>query len=277
MKHLLVPIDFSNDSLNALEFAIMLANQMKYDVRLIHVKRKNADYDPSFDLKDFDEVLKSGIEENFDKIINEFCIKLKGGIDYRIREGRVYKEICNQAKYADAEMIVMGTHGVSGFEEKWVGSNAFRVVSSSSCPVLTLRYNFPKRPIKKIILPIDTSNETRLKVPFLASVANIFKAEIHLVDVCNNNRIKTRKILNEYSEQVINYLKNQNIDFVRESLRGNNISESIIEYALLNDADLIGIQIEPTQKPLNIWLEAYAQQMVNHSPIPVLSLKCVQK
>ena len=54
MKHLLVPIDFSNDSLNALEFAIILANRMKLGIRLIHVKRKNADYNPSFNLKDFD-------------------------------------------------------------------------------------------------------------------------------------------------------------------------------------------------------------------------------
>lgn len=272
-KHILVPVDFSSDSIHALEHAIMIANNLGFDIRLIHVKRKNADYDASFNLKDFDEVVKSGIEDNFEKVIADYQKELKGRFDYKIREGRIYTEICNQAKYDDAELIVMGTHGVSGFEEKWIGSNAYRVVSHATCPVVTIRYNFPKRDIKKIVMPIDLSEETRQKVPFITKLAQLFNAELHVVDIRENNKVATRKKLNEYTAQVVAYLKRRKVNFKRESLKGGNLADITIEYALLEDADLIATMTELNEKARLFWMGQYAQQMVNHSPIPVISFK----
>ncbi len=197
-KHILVPIDFSNDSIRALEHAILLSKKLNYNIRLIHVKRQNADYDASFNFNDFDEVLKSGVRDNFERITSEYSNEIKGEIDYKIREGRIYTEICNQAKYGDAEMIIMGTHGVSGFEEYWIGSNAFRVASNVTCPVITIRYNFPLRGITKIVLPIDSSDASRQKVPFIAGMALLFNAELHIIDVRENNKVSTIKKLKEY-------------------------------------------------------------------------------
>ncbi len=273
MSHILVPIDFSKDSINAFEHSILMANTMAYDIRLIHVKRKNADYNASFNLNDFDEVLISGIEDNFENLIATYKSDVKGEIDYRIREGRVYNEICNQAKYGDSDLIIMGTHGVSGFEEKWVGSNAFRIVNHASCPVITIRYNFPSRTIKKIVLPIDTSEETRQKVPFIAQLALIFKAEVHIIDVRDNNKVSTQKILDGYISQILSYLKRRKIKCVRDSLKGRNFADIIMEYALLCDADLIAIMSEANEVGKQIWLGSYAQQMVNHSPIPIISFQ----
>lgn len=270
-KHILVPVDFSNDSIRALEYAILISNKLKYDIRLIHVKRRNADYDTSFSYSDFDEVLKSGIRDNFENLIKEYSSQVKGAIDYRIREGRIYTEVCNQAKYGDASLIVMGTHGVSGFEEKWVGSNAFRIVNNAPCPVVTVRYNFPMRPIKKIVLPIDASVESRQKVPFIAELAQIFNAELHIIDVRDNNRQSTRKKLIEYTKLVRQYLERRKVKTIYDSLKGKNLSEVCIEYALMIDADLVSITREQGDKTKLFWVGLYSQQMVNHSPIPIIS------
>lgn len=270
-KHILVPVDFSNDSIRALEYAILLANQLSYNIRLIHVKRRNADYDPSFNFRDFDEVLKSGIKGNFETLIKNYLSQVKGSIDYRIREGRIYTEICNQATYGDASFIVMGTHGVSGFEERWVGSNAFRIVNHACCPVVTIRYNFPMRPISKIVLPIDASIESRRKVPFIVELAQIFNAELHVIDVRDNNRQATKKRLHEYTSQVKQYLERRKIKTVYDSLKGKKISDICIEYALIIDADLIAIMNDKPEKTHLLWVGHNAQQMVNHSPIPIIS------
>lgn len=269
--HILVPIDFSNDSIHALEYAIDIANRLNFDIRLIHVKRKNADYNASFNLQDFDEVLKAGIIDNFEKLLEKYKDKLNGYFDYRIREGRIFNEICNQGKYGDSEFIIMGTHGVSGFEERWMGSNAFRVVSHADRPVISTRYDFPMRPIKHIILPIDKTADTRLKVPIVAKLALTFNAKVSVVDVRDNNRIATRKRLDEYMAQVMLYLERKKINCGRSSLKGYNISDTLIEYALINDADLIAIMNDRTEKAKTILIGQVAQQMVNHSPIPVLS------
>jgi len=271
MGHILIPIDFSNDSVNALEHGIILANEFQYDIRLIHVKRKNADYNASFNLNDFDEVLISGIEDNFEKLIYSYKNELNGRIDYRIREGRIYTEICNQAKYGDADLIIMGTHGVTGFEERWVGSNAFRVVNNAPCPVVTIRYNFPKRQIKRIILPIDVSKETRQKVPFIAQLATLFKAEVYIVDVRDNNKIATRKTLDGYVMHVKAYLRRRKVKYTCESIKGKSISDTLIEYSILCDADLIAIMNENSERTHKLLVGPHSEHMVNHSPIPIIS------
>ncbi len=272
-KHILVPIDFSDSSLHALDYAVMVANTLKYDILLIHVKRKNADYDSSISLKDFEEVLQSGAMDKFDQVLAQYRPLLHGDLDYRIRDGRIYTEICNQAKYGDSSLIIMGTHGVSGFEEKWVGSNAFRVASHATCPVFTVRYDFPLRPVKRIIMPIDTSEDTRIKVPYVARLAQAFQAEVLALDVRDNNKISTRKVLNEYMAQVMSYLKRKNIVCTRESLKGGNLSDTIIEYALISDGDLVAMMIEQHDKSRNFLAGAHAQQIVNHSPIPVFTIR----
>ncbi len=272
-RYILVPVDFSADSINALEHAIVYSNKMGYNLRMIHVKRKNADYDPSFNLEDFDEVLKSGVIENFEKLMAQYKDLIAGKIDYCVREGRVYTEITNQAKYGDARMIIMGTHGVSGFEEKWAGSNAFRVVSHASCPVITIRNSFGIRPLKKIILPIDQTFQTRQKVPLVTKIALLFGAEILAVDVRENNKNSTRKILDEYMNAVIQFLERHKVKFSRESIKGSNLANVTIECALLNDADLIATMIDRNENSRQIFTSPSAQQMVNHSPIPVLSIK----
>lgn len=272
MDHIIVPVDFSDDAFNALDYAVKIANKMNMSIRLMHVKRKHADYNSSFNMSDFDEVLTSGIRDKFDAVIAQYNKNLNKEFDYIIRQGRVCNEICNQAKYGDAEMIIMGTHGINGIKERWLGSNAFRVVDSADSPVLTVRFDFIIRPMNKIVLPIDISKTTRLKVPYVAKLAKLFNAEILVVDVRDSNRISTRKILNDYMAQVINYLDAHKIKCSRDSLKGKSITNSIIEYAVLNDADLIGIMNERADKIRNFWLGSQVQQMINHSPIPVLTV-----
>lgn len=272
-KHILVPIDFSNDSIRALEYAIGLALILESTIKLIHVKRQNADYDASFNLNDFDEVLLNRVEDNFSQLIAKMSAKYSIEIDYCIREGRIYTEICNQAKYGDSSLIIMGTHGVSGFEEKWVGSNAYRVVSHSSCPVFTVRNNFPMRPIKKIVLPIDKSPHSRQKVPFVVDLALRLQADLLIVSLCENQRSGTIKRVKEYMTQVRDYMKRRKVNCIYENLKGRNLADLCIEYALLNDADIIAIMTEQTDNTKSFWLGQYAQQMVNHSPVPILSFR----
>ena len=169
-------------------------------------------------------------------------------------------------------MIVMGTHGISGFEEFWVGSNAYRVVCKAPCPVYTVRYGYKKLKIEKIILPIDAVRETRKKVPFTADLALNTGAEIHVIAVRETNRKDIILRLEKYVDQTEEYLKNRKIRVVTDSLKGSNISDITIAYAVHNHASLISIVSNQRGTPLNLYLSTTAQEMVNHSPIPILSV-----
>ncbi|MCK4661683.1 MAG: universal stress protein [Bacteroidales bacterium] len=273
MKNILVPIDFSEDSINALEFAINIANKFNANIRMLHVKSKYSNYESTYNFKNYNNILNNSIKDYFEIKLKNYKNKLNGKLDYKIRDGKIYREITNQAKYDDAELIVMGTHGVSGFEELWVGSNAYRVVTNATCPVVTIRNDFKNKEIKKIVLPIDTTEETRQKVPFISLLAKAFDAEIFVVTVRESEIPDIIKKLTQYSEQVIEYISNKGIKCQSYSLVGTNITDITIDYALKIEADLIAAMTEQTENPKNIFLGAYAQQMVNHSTIPVISLR----
>lgn len=273
MKHVLVPVDFSEDSVNALEMAVQYANAMNHDIRLMHVIKDAVFYQRSFTLTNLVDVKNEKVIQNLKKLIEEYQPKVKNHIDFRIRSGKVYNEIANQAKYGEAELIVIGTHGTSGFEELWLGSNAYKVVNNSPCPVLSLRNSYKRHQFNKIVLPIDDTPETRQKVPYAARIASQFNAEIHLVRVTETKKQSILERINEYANQVTSFFENNDIQYINELLTGNNLTDVTIDYAMRHDADLIIIMTEQSESTKNIWLGPYAQQMVNHSPLPVLSIQ----
>ncbi|MBN2172556.1 MAG: universal stress protein [Bacteroidales bacterium] len=271
MKNIIVAIDFSRCSIHALEYAIFLANKMKANILMVWVDNTTSDESV------FPEYVggsRKEISNNFDELISKYSALLKEGeISYKIRKGKVHHEIANQAKYSDAELVIAGTHGVTGFEEFWIGSNAYRIVTYAPCPVITVRTSFEfKNQIARIVLPIDSSLETRQKLPFTTKIAKYFNSEIHVVSLYSTSIKAVQQKVDIYTSQVKKYLEEENVKFHVESLQAENITNSTINYSREVDADIIAIMTEQETTTANLFLGAYAQQMVNHSPIPVLSI-----
>jgi nucleotide-binding universal stress UspA family protein len=271
MKQIIVATDFSRCSLHAFEYAIVLANRIKANILLVWVDNTRTDESV------YPDVItgsRKEITDNFEEIIEKYREQLNPGkITYKIRKGKVHIEVANQAKYSDAMIVVAGTHGISGFEEFWIGSNAYRIVTYAPCPVITVRtgYNFRDN-IERIVVPIDSSLETRQKLTFSTKIAAYFGAEIHVVSLYSTSIKAVRQKVDNYTQQVKKYLQEENVKFKIEAINAENITNSTINYAKEVDADIIAIMTEQELTTANLFLGAYAQQMVNHSPIPVLSI-----
>ncbi|HOI86486.1 MAG TPA: universal stress protein [Lentimicrobium sp.] len=273
MKEIVVAIDFSKGSLHALDYAIEFANHVKSNIMMVWVdSHTNQDFAFSAEVNEFrEEAVK-----NMDEILKEKKGKLKHGkLSYKLRKGKVYQEIANQAKYNDASLIIAGTHGVTGYEEFWIGSNAYRIVSYAPCPVITVRYDFniQRDGIKTIVLPVDSTLDTRQKVPFSVEVAKAFNADIHILALYSTTIKAVQRKVDNYARQVQKYIGDSGVNHQLESLQADNITNVAIEYARRVDADLIAIMTEQETTASNILLGPFAQQMVNHSPIPVLSIQ----
>ncbi len=275
MKEIIVAIDFSKGSMYALDLAIDIANKTDANIMMVWVDNQSeADSVAHASGSEIRNEAKSHIE----KIEEEYQKKLnKGKLSYKLRKGRVYSEIANQAKYNDADLIIAGTHGTSGFEKMWMGSNAFRIVTYAPCPVITIRYgfNFNKK-LERIILPIDSSMDTRQKVPFTCKIAKYFDAEIHVLGLYTTSLKAIQRKVDTYVDQVEKYLKDNNVKFVINFVTADNTTNSTIEYSQKVNADLIAIMTEQEKTAANFWLGPYAQQMVNNSPIPVLSIQPIE-
>jgi len=271
MKQIIVAIDFSKTSLNALDFGIHIANKAGADVQMVWVDNTTSE-----------EVVFEGFahEERNEKIalLKELQEKhsktLKNGkLDYKTRKGKVYIEIAQQAKSVNADLIITGTHGVSGFEEYWIGSNAYRIVTNAPCPVITLRFDANVGDIKKIVIPIDSSLETRQKIPVAAQIAQLFDSEIHVLSIYATPLKSVQKRVDNYAKHVVDYCNERKIKCKAVVKESANVTRTMIDYAESNGAELIAIMTEQENTTANIFLGPYAQQIINNSPVPVLSMR----
>lgn len=271
MKKILVAIDFSECSINALEHAITIANKADAALEMMFVVKP----DSSKDLfTEGAQTLSAMVKDKFEELVEKYHKKLgPNKLTYLIKQGKVYQEIVKEADKKEVFLVIAGTHGSSGFEEFWMGSNANRIVSSLRKPVITIRGGVSiKRDLERIVLPLDSTPETRQKVPFTAYMAQIFNAEVHILKVYTSKVPAMIRKVDSYSDQVVKHLEEENIRYVVESVQADNLTDATIEYALKINANLISIMTEQETSTKNLLLGPYAQQMVNHSPIPVLSM-----
>jgi nucleotide-binding universal stress UspA family protein len=134
IKRILVPIDFSPDSTNALAYARDLAKQFDAELLLLHVIEP-IHFITESDVYAHQRHLSATQMESIGLDLREegrrFRTMVKGGIPSSV--------IVDTARSAKADLIVIGTHGRTGLAHMWIGSVAEKVVRAASCPVLTVR------------------------------------------------------------------------------------------------------------------------------------------
>ena len=272
MANIIAAIDFSDCSINALEHAVSIASRGALDVHMIWVN--NPSVTKATIYSDSSSELIDEIRKQFEKLVEKYSPQLEDStLDFVIREGKIYREIIDEAKEMESLCIVMGTHGKSGFEQFWIGSNANKLISVSPCPVITLRTGVAaKDEMRVILLPVDSTLDTRQKVPFTAYLAQLFESEIYVLSIYASKYKSIQRRVDVYTDQVCNYLEEEGIKFHRDVLVCDNLTTGTIEYAKRVRANLISIMTEQETSPFNLLVGPYAQQMVNNSPYPVLSI-----
>lgn len=142
IRLILVPIDFSVHSKNALKYAVPMAGQFKAALHLVYV------VEPTIYPADlgFGQVVLPGVEE---ELRQKGAIELQSLIDreiggkvpatYAVRTGNPHHEILAEAGERKVDLIIVATHGHSGVEHMLFGSTADRIVHHAPCPVLTIR------------------------------------------------------------------------------------------------------------------------------------------
>lgn len=142
LSKILVPIDFSDHSRKALQYAIPFARKFNASIDLIYVVEPTvypADF--SFGQVGFpaieDELRKRGAEELEDLIRKDIAKQVSA--KRAVRTGKAFYEILLYAKEEKIDFIIIATHGHSGIEHALFGSTAEKVVRKASCPVLVVR------------------------------------------------------------------------------------------------------------------------------------------
>jgi nucleotide-binding universal stress UspA family protein len=188
IQRILCPIDFSEYSRHAVDHAVAIARRYESTITVLHVfsTAPVAAYAPGMPAFDPIVLTRADRDQLLEKTKRFIETESAPGVrlDATIREGDITGEILSQATDLKAELLVMGTHGRSGFERLLLGSVTEKVLRKAPCPVLTVPRRHPDAvpatPVlfKQILCPVDFSDCSIQALHYAMSLAQ--EADAHL-------------------------------------------------------------------------------------------------
>lgn len=270
MKHIVVGIDFSQNSVNALRHAIAVSLKTNAKIHIVWVKTPGA----SGKLGITDE--KAMVKVAQDKLDELVAISKaeapKNEIHSIILEGKAYIELTQYAGNLPESMLVVGSHGVSGFEEMFVGSNTMKIVGLSKVPVLIIDDNVQiNRDLTKILVPIDTSFETLQKMKTAIACCKAFAAKLTLLGVCAPCIPETRHVITVQLNHAVNMCEEANVRYSASTIDVHGLaSKATVEWAQNEDVNLMVIMREEEDDISAFWLGSNTRQLLNYATMPLL-------
>jgi nucleotide-binding universal stress UspA family protein len=269
MKNLLMAMDFSPSSINAYQHAASIAEKFGLSIVILWNETNDS-------LEHLKSVNGKTIPEKIQDKMSELNKSLEiNGIETKIicTKGTTYKEIVRVADEEKSELIVVGHHGTHGVRRFLIGNNANKVIALAKCPVLTIQlHRNIKKELKKIVIAIDNTLDTRQKLPMTIEFALRFKAEVHVIGIYSSNVSTMKMRVDSYVKQAVSGLKNVGIETNLHFVNTSNISKTTINYANQIGANMIVTMVDTEYFTTDILLGSQGQQLVNQALIPVLSI-----
>lgn len=225
MKYL-VPYDFSPITRTALDHALMFAKPTNASIELFHVISK--------------EALRPETEAKFEELLSSLNEETRASVSFKISVGDIFEDIGKEAEEANAQLLIMGTHGAKGLQ-KLFGSHAIKVITSSSVPFIVTQAKGPEEDIKRVAFPVNLARESVQILRFVKVLAKKFDAEIHLLGDFESDEWLAKKI-NVNVKIVQNDLNRDGIKHEVHILNGKgSYYEEVIDYCAKYRADMIAI------------------------------------
>ena len=279
---ILVPIGFTDQSLVALQQAVIVAKHTNSELFLLSIVEMPTALQKIFlDYEDKQKHFKEKLRENLLELSNKYCEGVSN-VKCLVSSGKIYEEITDIAESLGASLIVMGTDGTpKDIKKKFIGSNANNVVRSAPCPVITIKGKSIKNTCDMIALPLDLNKETREKVTNAIQFARLFNSEVRAFSVSfsdDDESIKNK--LNSTLYQVSEFITSKGVkcstDLVEISSSAS-FSSSIVKYSEDINADLIMIMTKGEENLDLNFLGSNARKLINKSDIPVMSIRPTAK
>lgn len=269
MKKILVAIDFTKGSRKALKYALWFSKISKAELIMVWVDNQTVQQGL---LSSPSTALRQEAKNKLEALVKKYASSKRPPISYKLRKGKVYSEMSTLARTLEADLIICGTHGGSGFEKQWIGSNAYRIVSHAPCPVITVRYTSnQKDSMNRIVLPVDNSAETLQKLPITAELAEIFHSEVQIVALITDSLQSLKLRTEANAREAFKYMESRGISATYYNYTTDNITATLLDHVNNVGADLISIMTEQESYGTGALLGPNARLIINLSPVPVLS------
>ena len=273
---IIVPYNFSKQSLFALEEAYTLAKASKSAITLVYVIENNALF-KKIDKKIIQQVIK-GFDVELKEIINSQKEKSEGiKISTSIRKGRIFSEILKATKELNAKWIVTGLNNrTKENEREYIGANTFRLLKTATVPVITVSGKSEHSFYKNILLPLDSSAETMQKVNGAIKIAKLFNSTIHVVSMQKGKRdvldYKHQIQTNQVCEKINKAGLVCNTKSIND-VENKKIIEKLVKYSNEKEINLVITMTEEEIAAKPFFVSSRTQNFMRKFEIPVMTQK----
>ncbi len=275
VKNILVPYDFSKTAEVALNKAAFIAQQTKASLILTYISK----VDDLVDLFLLEIKASKGkaMKEFFDKKLTEVADNITAKYKCKVityhQQGSIASEIIDAADFHHADLIIMGTKGKDSNSDLFLGSNAYRVITKSEVPVMTITVDNKVNGFNSILLPIDLSDHTRQKVNYAIDFAKVFNSKITALAIYTANEKELKYKLEVILGQIAKKCASSKVQVeTRMEKTAHRISKTL-SVAKRVKADLIISMTDEKMEGAKKWLSTYDHELVNNSKIPVISIQ----
>jgi nucleotide-binding universal stress UspA family protein len=272
---ILVPIGFSEQSLNALNQALIFAKASdNAQFTILSVLEDSKAFSKIFEAKSSDD-LREKVSKELKKIADDFSKKSGFPVNTMIAEGLVYEEIARVSSLIDADLVVMGTNGKpQNLRKRFIGSNAYRTATLVKPPVISIKGVRNIEKINTIIFPLLMDRHSKEKVGPALTYARIFGAKILVIAV--QEEASQVKILRGHMHQVEKFIQDHGVvceTKIIENPKRKGVVRNILNHAYEADGDLVIITEEDGPADITDYILGNdMQSVIYHSEIPVMSI-----
>ena len=273
INKILAPTDFTEYGSAAVETAASFARAFNAKLVLLHV----VDI-PSYSSILFDENLKPdqmahdlAIEQL--KLIQNDPLMQELDVEICVEAGKIFHCIVQKAVETNTDLIVMGAHGLSGFEHLVLGTNARRVIHLSSVPVLTVKEPIDIEKVRNIAFASNFNQEYAYSFPSMYQYIEMFKTRVNLVKVITPKDFDTTA----FSKKTIDdFASSLNLsEYHTHIVNDDSIEEGLSWFCEQEKIDLL-FMLTHVVEGQGLLHRSFAERMGQFYAVPVFSLKMIE-
>jgi len=274
MKKILVPTDFSKEAGYALDAALDLAAKTGAHVILLHVVEgfvqgsfsTQGGGPDDFSEEVFMKKLMEKGKNDLSKLVTDH--KLENiQISTSVKVGNPFHHISRDILENEADLVIMGSRGTSGYEEVLIGSNTERVVRHAKCPVITIKEPVDFNQVTDIVFAADFIDTEDNVAEELKILQNLLNAKLHLVKVDTPGNFENSRTIKKRIHSFVQKhgLENYTMEIYNESTE----EDGIIYFSEDIDADMIALSTHGRTGLKHLLSGSIAEDVVNHAQRPV--------
>jgi len=198
---------------------------------------------------------------------------LRSVVNEVVAVGDVAKEIVKVVQEKVPDLVVIGTHGASGFRRFFIGSTAYRVIKHTKFPVMTIPGKGDWSRFQSILFPIRLIPDALRKYDYVRPIILKDKPTLHILGLSMDSDPDTINRVFELEDELEMRLTEDRVTYEVSYQRCHHYADAILASAGEKKADLIVIIATIDKTKGEFFIGPFSQQILNHSKVPVLCVR----